>query len=86
MASDASHNLNAPWAMLRKVSRGEGSLPLMPLFARVSQAAAIAATVLILPATASSQEQGRPNLFESLFGGNTAQPPAPARRGVDEAD
>ena len=58
----------------------------MPLFARVSQAAAIAATVLILPATASSQEQGRPNLFESLFGGNTAQPPAPARRGVDEAD
>jgi tol-pal system protein YbgF len=60
----------------------------MLVFARASQAAAIAASVLILPAPASAQEQGRsPNFFlDNLFGGNTAQAPAPARREVDEAD
>jgi tol-pal system protein YbgF len=57
----------------------------MLVFARASQAAAIAASVLILAGTASAQEQGRsPNFLDNLFGNNTAQ--APAQRGVDEAD
>jgi len=57
----------------------------MLVFARASQAAAIAASVLILAGAASAQEQGRsPNFFDNLFGGTTAQ--APAQRGVDEAD
>lgn len=57
----------------------------MLVFARASQAAGIAASVLILAGAASAQEQGRsPNFFDNLFGGTTAQ--APAQRGVDEAD
>ncbi len=54
-------------------------------FARASQAAAIAASILILAGAAAAQERGRsPNFFDNLFGGTTAQ--APAQRGVDEAD
>ena len=61
----------------------------MLVFARASQAAAVAATVLILAGPASAQDQGRsPNFLDNLFGGNNARPPAPARgpAQVDEAD
>ncbi len=54
-----------------------------------SQAAAVAAIVLTLAGPAFAQDNGRsPNFLDNLFGGNNAQPPAPARRGgmPDEAD
>jgi TolA-binding protein len=60
----------------------------MIVFARASQAAAVAVTVLTLAGSASAQDQGRsPNFLDNLFGNNNA--PSPAARGggqVDEAD
>jgi tol-pal system protein YbgF len=56
---------------------------------RASQAAAVAAIVVTLAGPAFAQDSGRsPNFLDNLFGGNNAQPPAPARRGgmPDEAD
>lgn len=60
----------------------------MLLFARVSRAAVIAASALILAGAAVAQEPPRsPGILDNLFGGNNAPPPA-ARRGVqpDESD
>src|SRR5258708_29049725 len=72
--------------MLRKVLGKRLRLSNMLIFARASQAAAIALVALILAGSASAQDQGRPNFLDNLFGGNNAPPPAATRGGVDDAD
>jgi tol-pal system protein YbgF len=61
----------------------------MLLFARVSRAALVAASVSILAGAASAQDQGRsPGFLDNLFGGNNAAPPAAGRPSaqIDESD
>src|SRR5689334_4082402 len=71
--------------MLGKVLGKRLRLSNMLVFARASQAAALAVAVSLLAGSAFAQDQGRPNFLDNLFGGNNAPPPA-ARGGADEAD
>jgi tol-pal system protein YbgF len=61
----------------------------MAVFARASQAAAVAVAILSLAGSALAQDQGRsPNFLDNLFGNNNAQPPAATRGSgqLDDAD
>jgi tol-pal system protein YbgF len=61
----------------------------MAVFARASQAAAVAVAVLSLAGSAWAQDQGRsPNFLDNLFGNNNAPPPATTRGSaqLDDAD
>jgi tol-pal system protein YbgF len=59
----------------------------MAVFARASQAAAVAVAIFGLAGSAWAQERS-PNFLDNLFGNNNAPPPAAARGGaqVDDAD
>src|SRR4051794_34972679 len=72
--------------MLRKVLGKRLRLSNMAVFARASQAAAVAVAIFSLAGSAWAQDRS-PNFLDNLFGNNNAPPPA-ARGGaqVDDAD